>query len=57
MKAMIIFTMIGITIATMILIFMNVSGIVPLASCIILLILALWLDVEQNKEDEEDEFR
>lgn len=57
MKAMIIFSMIGITIATMILIFMNVSGIVPLASCIILLILALWLDVEQNKEDDEDEFR
>lgn len=57
MKAMIIFIMIGITIATMILIFMNVSGIVPLASCIILLILALWLDVEQNKEDDEDEFR
>ena len=57
MKAMIIFTMIGITIATMILIFMNVSGIVPLASCIILLIMALWLDVEQNKEDDEDEFR
>lgn len=54
MKAMIIFTMIGITIATMILIFMNVSGIVPLASCIILLILALWLDAEQNKEDEDD---
>lgn len=57
MKAMIIFSMIGITIATMILIFMNVSGIVPLASCIILLILALWLDFEQNKEDDEDEFR
>lgn len=57
MKSTIIFSMIGITIVTMILIFMNVSGIVPLTSCIMLFILAMELNHEQNKEEDEDEYR
>lgn len=54
MKGIIIFLMIAVCIITCVLIMMNASGIIPLASCIVIIALAITLDIIQNKEDQED---
>lgn len=54
MKGLIIFLMFAICIITCVLILLNASGIIPLASCIVIIALAITLDIIQNKEDQED---
>ena len=54
MKGFIIFLMILICVTTCVLIMMNASGIIPLASCIVIIALSIALDIIQNKEDQED---
>ena len=54
MKGFIIFLMFAICIITCVLILLNASGIIPLASCIIIIALAISLDIIQNKEDDQE---
>lgn len=54
MKGLIIFLMFAICIITCVLIILNASGIIPLVSCIVIIILGITLDILQNKEDQED---
>lgn len=54
MKGLIIFLMFAICIITCVLILMNANGLIPLVSCIVIIVLAITLDIIQNKEDQED---